>query len=252
MSLMHGLKKNLNRAGTSLRQRAGWVDNTLDQEFEDEYERFKAMQKNVEKLSKEIKHFLEAIRAMCIAQRSMSQIIGQFVNHELTAGMVQYQKLLERLDGEIRIEFDKEFRDTVLEPLTRLCSYFPAVEDAIKRRHKKALDYDNERAKVRKLIDKPSEDPNRLPMAEEIANQAREHYEGLNTILVEDLPKMVEMRVPYIDPSFEALVKLQLKLSEVFYAEFQNIQDSFQPEQQKAEADDLLQDMRQLTICGNY
>ncbi|KAI7856298.1 hypothetical protein BDC45DRAFT_479950 [Circinella umbellata] len=251
MSLIHGLKKNLGRAGTSFKQRAGWVDNTIDQEFEDEYERFKIMQKNVEKLSKEVKHYLESMRGMCIAQRNISNSIGEFVNHELTYSMMTYQKLLEKLDGETRITLDKEFRETVLDPLTRLCSYFPIVEDAIKRRHKKALDYDNQRAKVRKLIDKPSEDPNRLPMAEEIANQAREQYEGLNTILIEDLPKFVEMRVPYIDPSFEAFVKLQLKLGEVFYSEFLNVQNNFQQEHEKT-PDEILQEMRQLTICGNY
>ena len=122
------------------------------------------MQKNVEKLSKEVKKYLEAMRSMCVAQRSISNSIGEFVNHELTSSMITYQKLLEKLDGETRVEFDKEYRETVLDPLTRLCSYFPGVEDAIKRRHKKALDYDNQRAKVRKLIDRPSEDPSRLPM----------------------------------------------------------------------------------------
>lgn len=51
----------------------------------------------------------------------------------------------------------------VIEPLARYVSYFPEVNEAIKRRNKKLLDYDAQRSKVRKLIDKPSEDPQRLP-----------------------------------------------------------------------------------------
>lgn len=58
---------------------------------------------------------------------------------------------------------DKAFRTAVLEPLARFCSYFPEVNEAVKRRQKKLLDYDAHRAKVRKLVDKPSEDPQRLP-----------------------------------------------------------------------------------------
>ncbi|KAI9488125.1 hypothetical protein BDB00DRAFT_792094 [Zychaea mexicana] len=251
MSLMHGFKKNLNRAGTTLKQKAGWADNTIDEEFNDEYERFQILEKEVEKLSKEAKNYLEAVRSMSAAQRRMAQTLGQFVNHELTPAMVQYQKLIERMDEDTRADFDKEFRTTVLEPLTRLCSYFPAVNEAIKRRHKKALDYDNQRSKVRKLIDKPSDDPQKLPMAEEVANLAREQYEGLNTILIEDLPKIVEMRVPYVDPSFEALVKSELKFSQTYYGEFESIQDIFQGER-KGSVDDILQDMRQLAICGNF
>jgi hypothetical protein len=53
----------------------------------------------------------------------------------------------------------------VLEPLGRYCSYFPEINEAIKRRQKKLLDYDSSRAKVRKLVDRPSEDPQRLPLA---------------------------------------------------------------------------------------
>lgn len=52
---------------------------------------------------------------------------------------------------------------TVLEPLGRFNAYFPEVNDAIKRRQKKLLDYDAIRSKVSKLVDKPSEDPQRLP-----------------------------------------------------------------------------------------
>lgn len=51
----------------------------------------------------------------------------------------------------------------MLEPLGRYCSYFPEVNEAIKRRQKKLLDYDSARSKVRKLVDRPSEDPQRLP-----------------------------------------------------------------------------------------
>jgi amphiphysin len=60
---------------------------------------------------------------------------------------------------------DTAYRTTVLEPMGRYCSYFPEINEAIKSRQKKLLDYDSARAKVRKLVDRPSEDPQRLPLA---------------------------------------------------------------------------------------
>lgn len=44
-----------------------------------------------------------------------------------------------------------------------MCAYFPIVNDTIAKRNKKLLDYDSARSKVRKLIDKPSEDVTKLP-----------------------------------------------------------------------------------------
>jgi amphiphysin len=50
-----------------------------------------------------------------------------------------------------------------LDPLQQFTGIFPAVDEAIKRRQKKLLDYDSSRSKVRALAEKPSEDPEKLP-----------------------------------------------------------------------------------------
>jgi hypothetical protein len=59
---------------------------------------------------------------------------------------------------------DEAYSITVIEPLARYCATFPDVNEAIKRRQKKLLDYESHRLKVRKLVEKPSDDPQRLPM----------------------------------------------------------------------------------------
>lgn len=81
----------------------------------------------------------------------------------------------------------------------------------IKKRHHKLLDYDSLRAKVKKLVEKPDKDPSKLPRAEKEAQMARDVYEALNEQLTNELPQLIDLRVPYLDPSFEALVKIQLK-----------------------------------------
>lgn len=40
---------------------------------------------------------------------------------------------------------------------------------------------------------------------------ARDVYESLNEQLTTEIPQLIDLRVPYLDPSFEALVKIQLR-----------------------------------------
>jgi len=51
----------------------------------------------------------------------------------------------------------------VTDPIGRFCAYFPGINEAIKKRDNKLLDYDKQRAKARKLVEKPSDDPEKLP-----------------------------------------------------------------------------------------
>ncbi|KAJ8663673.1 hypothetical protein O0I10_000921 [Lichtheimia ornata] len=257
MSFLHGFKKNLNRAGTTLMQKTGAVDRTEDSEFADEYERFKILEKKCEKLSKNAKAFLDAMRAMTTTQLRIAQTLGLFYDDwvVMSQGGREYVKTIERFNEETKTDLDKAFQTTVLEPLARLCSYFPEINEAVKRRKKKQLDYDAQKSKVRKLIDRPSEDPQKLPMAEQEADLAREMYEGLNTILITDLPKVVDLRVPYLDPSFEALIKTELLFSQKSYEELEALRPQFSQEMEQGQdtrVDDILQQMRSLTITGNF
>lgn len=58
---------------------------------------------------------------------------------------------------------DTPYRTTVLEPVGKMCSFFPLINENIAKREKKMLDFDAARSRLRKLIDKPSEDPMKMP-----------------------------------------------------------------------------------------
>jgi hypothetical protein len=77
-------------------------------------------------------------------------------------------------------------------------------------------------------------------------------YESLNNQLCSELPKLIDLRVPYIDPTFEALVKIQLKFSQESYESLNSLQEHFPnregPVDNKIDA--VLQQMRDLAICG--
>jgi bridging integrator 3 len=118
----------------------------------------------------------------------------------------------------------------VIDPISRFCAYFPDINEAIKKRSHKLLDYDALRAKVKRLVDKPSDDPTKLPRAEKEAAMAREIYEDLNEQLTTELPQLIDLRVPYLDPSFEALVKIQLRFCKEGYERMAQVQQYLDPQ----------------------
>lgn len=90
---------------------------------------------------------------------------------------------------------DGPYRATVLEPVGKLANYFNNVNAAIDKRNHKMIDYDSTRSKVRKMVEKPSDDTGKLPRAQQEHDEAREIYELLNEQLITELPQLVELRI---------------------------------------------------------
>ena len=149
-------------------------------------------------------------------------------------------------------------RTTVLEPISRFCAYFPDINECIKKRNHKLLDYDSMRSKVKKLVEKPDKDVTKLPRAEKEADMAKQAYEQLNEQLFTELPQLIDLRVPYLDPSFEALVKIQLRFCAEAYSRMAQVQQYLDADtrEQYARGDldnrveQVLSEIRDLTIAG--
>ena len=179
-------------------------------------------------------------------------------------GRVPYtfkHKPLESVSSAILHSFDSHvptYRTTVLEPISRFCAYFPDINECIKKRNNKLLDYDAMRSKVKKLVEKPDKDVTKLPRAEREAEVAKSAYEQLNEQLFNELPQLIDLRVPYLDPSFEALVKIQLRFCAEAYSRMAQVQQYLDADtrDQYARGDldnrveQVLSEIRDLTIAG--
>ena len=60
--------------------------------------------------------------------------------------------------------------------------------------------------------------------AQQELDQAKEVFELLNDQLVRELPVLLEQRVPYFDPSFEAMIRMQCKFAEEGYEKLSGVQ----------------------------
>ena len=168
------------------------------------------------------------------------------------------KRALEDLDAKTARDLDAPYRATVLDPIGKLCSYFPEINKLIDKRSRKLLDYDATRSRYKKQSDRPSDDASKLPRMESEHNEAKLVFDAINEQLMTELPQLVDMRIPYLDPSLEMMVRVQLKFAQDGYEQLGGVQRYF-PEavrteyaegQLDAQVEGVLQEMRSLSICG--
>jgi amphiphysin len=258
-----GFKKSINRANTSLLQKTGQIERTVDHEFADEEAKFKAFEKECGALQKQSKAYLDGIRGMASAQTRISDTVEVFYSasdrtSEGALAANAYKRAVEELDHSITRELDAPYRTTIMEPVGKLNAHFPTVNEHITKRNKKLLDYDAARSKLNKTLAKPGDDPTKLPRAQQEHDEAKEVFDLLNDQLIAELPQLMSLRVPYFDPSFEAMIRMQCKFAEEGYEKLSNVQryfddsvrDDYAAGQLDAQVEAVLQEMRELSICG--
>jgi bridging integrator 3 len=108
------------------------------------------------------------------------------------------------------------------------------------------------------LTEKPDKDVTKLPRAEKEMDMAKVAYDQLNEQLSSELPQLIDLRVPYLDPSFEALVKIQLRFCAEAYSRMAQVQqyldadtrDQYASGQLDSRVEEVLQEIRELSISG--
>ncbi|ORY53983.1 putative RVS161-protein [Leucosporidium creatinivorum] len=257
----NGLKKAVNRAGTNVMMKTGQVERTDDTVFKREEAMYRTMEKNTSALHKEAKAYLDAVRSVSASSTRIATTIDLFFGSdagEQAMSANAYKRAVEEWEGSVSRSIDAPYRATVLEPVGKLCSYFPEINNAISKRHKKLLDYDAARSKARKLGEKPPNDPSKLPLAEQEAETAEEIYKIIDEQLRNDLPQILDLRVPYLDPSFECMIRMQSHFATDGYEKLGGVQRYFAEGVREdyaaggldAQVEGCLQEMRELTICG--
>ena len=111
---------------------------------------------------------------------------------------------------------------------------------------------------MKKLVEKPDKDVAKLPRAEKESEAAKVAYESLNDQLFAELPQMIDLRVPYLDPSFEALVKIQLRFCAEAYSRMAQVQQYLDADTREQYAqgfldsrvEQVLGEIRDLSIAG--
>ncbi|KAK4684506.1 bridging integrator 3, partial [Tremellales sp. Uapishka_1] len=243
-------------------QKTGQIERTVDREFAEEEGRYRTMEKETNNLQRDAKTYLDAMRAMAASQTRIAETVALFYTADRTSDGAMaghaYKSAVDELDAGVGRELDAPYRATVLEPIGKLNSYYTTINAAIDKRNHKMLDYDSARAKVRKLVEKPSDDTTKLPRAQAEHDEARDIFNILNDQLVQELPLLLDLRVPYLDPSFEAMIRCQLRFAEEGYERLSGVQryfadsirDDYANGALDVQVENVLAEMKELSIYG--
>ncbi|ODV57874.1 amphiphysin-like protein RVS161 [Ascoidea rubescens DSM 1968] len=257
-----GFKKAINRGTNSVFVKA--TDKVTDRDYEVEERRYRILEKAGKTLQVETKGYLDSLRAVTASQVTIAEVISNLYNDTKSTGSNYssagdyYLQCVTEFDQETVKQLDGPFRETVLDPVNKFSQYFLEINEAIKKRTHKKTDYEQCKSKVRRLVDKPAKDSSKLPRAEKELAMAKDIYDELNDQLKDELPQLVKLRVPYFDPSFESLVKIQLRFCTEGYSRLAQVQQYLDPQLRddysNGRLDDriteLLQKMSSLTICS--
>lgn len=267
-----GIKKAINRAGTQVMMKTGHIDETVDKQFEFEEKRYKVMESNSVKLHKELKHYLESLRVLTNAQVNVADVLRTFYGEpdiikqresegaEANNFSQEYYKTLKEMNDTSLSNLEGPYNQLILNPIGRFNSYFIEVNEAIKKRHNKKLDYELMKNKVQKLIEKADKEDGetKLTNAKSDLIKSKEVYEGLNDSLKQELPKLVNLRIPFLNPSFESFIKLQLRFFNENFSTLNDLQMKLDSKAREdyingkleTRLDDVLGKMQELNITG--
>lgn len=222
-----GLKKAINRAGQQVMLKSGQIKESADLEFDYSEKRYRALEKGTNRLSKELRHYKESIRLLTNAQASIGDVLAGFYGAEESSIAKVYQEAMRDIVQKGIVDLEEPYLQTVLNPVERFNSYYVDVNEAIKKRNHKKLDYDLLKTKMAKLQESdpthPAHEKKVLDTQEQLA-EAQEKYRDINAQLKDELPKLVDLRIPYLNPSFEAFVKIQLRFFSENYGRLNEVQ----------------------------
>lgn len=227
-----GFKKAVNRAGVQVMLKAGQLDESTDTEFDYLEKRYRTMESSMLRLHKDLRLYKDSLRALTTAQAGVTEVLADFYGAEENNIAHVYHNAMKDIITTGVDELEHPFSQTVLNPIERFNSYYMDVNEAIKKRAHKKLDYDSLQNKVRRLSDIATLDPastealddTKYKEAEKQFHEAEEKYTQLNAQLKEELPELIAMRIPYLNPSFEAFVKIQLRFFNENFARIDQVQ----------------------------
>lgn len=207
------VQRQLSRGKEKVLQKLGKTVETKDDQFEQYFQSFSDQQTDGNRIHKDLRTYLNALRDMREASRRLSQSLfdvyeTDWVGEEDLGAIVEGEDLLWN-------DFEVKLLDQAIRTMESYVSQFPDVREKIAKRGRKLVDYDSARHHLEALQSAKKKDDIKINKAEEEMNAAKAVYEGLNNDLKEELPVLYDSRIGCYVAVFLAVSNLR----DTFYKE---------------------------------
>ncbi|CAF1082581.1 unnamed protein product [Rotaria sordida] len=183
---IHTMKKKSARISMRLSNAFGLSVHTIDEQFNFQEQRFRAIEKFSKLFLRNIYSCIEALRESFITQVDVAEDFEELLIDKIPDLAQQFLRLKRSLLEHTFTEFCNHIELYVFQPINTLIQLFTRPTNLISKRHKKLLDYDSAQSAYEKVKDQ------QLKQAKQTLNLSKQTYELLNNQLLEELPILYE------------------------------------------------------------
>ncbi|XP_066928648.1 dynamin-binding protein-like [Clytia hemisphaerica] len=193
----HSVAKKSSRINQKITQFTGFNSQTVDEKFNEEEKRFRAIEKLIKTILKNINQFVEDFKESSVFERqcaeSFHQLLeGEDANEEIISGYNKMFKITDTYTDDM-LTFIKRH---VTDPLSQLMQLFQAPFRLIQKRHDKCLDYDRVKNKWQRAKD--SKERDKINQTEQELQQSENVYTALNAQLLEEMPVLCQKSSSFV------------------------------------------------------
>ncbi|KAF9973547.1 hypothetical protein BGZ73_003210 [Actinomortierella ambigua] len=227
-----GFTKAVSRLPHTLSTKTGFRDETKDPEFQEMANKFAACETATAALVTDVTKFRDSVTAMLNHEAEFGIVLAEIYDPALGApagdvtprrtqtapeavkAVDDFQAVMREIRDLLLPEVDK-LDGTVVAPLNEMQNMMKMIRKTITKRDHKLIDYDRHRIALKKLQDKKERslsDEKQIYKLESLLEVATADYQGLNGLLIEELPGFFYYRTQLMEPIFYSFYYLQLRI----------------------------------------
>ncbi|XP_020821834.1 bridging integrator 2 isoform X1 [Phascolarctos cinereus] len=211
------MQKKFSRAQEKVLQKLGKIAETKDERFEQAAQNFHQQQAEGQRLYKDLKHFLNAVKVMHESSMRLSQTLQEIYNYEWEG--YRDLKVIASNDNLLWEDYEEKLADQVVRTMENYIYQFNEVKERISKRGRKLVDYDSARHHLEAVQNAKKKDEAKTLKAEEEFVKAQTVFEDLNRELQEELPLLYSSRIGCYVTIFQNISNLR----DVFYKEMSKL-----------------------------
>ncbi|XP_051819603.1 bridging integrator 2 isoform X1 [Antechinus flavipes] len=211
------MQKKFSRAQEKVLQKLGKIAETKDERFEQAAQNFYQQQTEGQKLYKDLKHFLDAVKVMHDSSMRLSQTLQEIYSSEWEG--YRDLKVIAVNNNLLWEDYEEKLADQVVRTMENYIYQFSEVKERISKRGRKLVDYDSARHHLEAVQNAKKKDEAKILKAEEEFQKAQTVFEDLNRELREELPILYSSRIGCYVTIFQNISNLR----DVFYKEMSKL-----------------------------
>ncbi|XP_054859142.1 bridging integrator 2 [Eublepharis macularius] len=211
------VQKQFSRAQEKVLQKLGKTVETKDEQFEQSAYNFQQQQAEGQKLYKDLKVFLSAVKVMHESSKKVAETLQELYNVEWD-GFTDLKSIAQSNDL-LWEDYEEKLTDQAVRTMEIYLTQFNEIKERIAKRGRKLVDYDSCRHHLEALQNAKKKDEAKIAKAEEEFYKAQAVFEELNKELREDLPVLYNSRIACYVTIFQNISNLR----DIFYKEMSKL-----------------------------